>query len=52
LFAINYGRIEALTWVVCEDLLHILHKKICTHKTHLRMELLCSCILTSKGGSM
>jgi hypothetical protein len=31
----------------CEEFLHIFHMKICAHKTHLGVELLCSCILTS-----
>jgi hypothetical protein len=33
---------------ICEELLHTFHSKICTHKTQLGVELLCSCILTSK----
>ncbi len=28
------------------------HMKICTYKTHLGVELLCSCILTSSGDSI
>jgi len=37
------------TWLVfCEAFLHTFHNKICTHKTQLGVELLCSCILTSK----
>jgi hypothetical protein len=44
--------IEALTMctqgVGYEDLLYTFHNKICTHKTQLGVELLCSCILTSK----
>jgi hypothetical protein len=36
----------------CEELFHILYKKICTHKIQLGVELLCSCILTSKNDSM
>jgi hypothetical protein len=32
----------------CEAFLHTFNMKICTHKTHLEMELLCSCSLTSK----
>jgi hypothetical protein len=36
----------------CEEFLHTFHMKTCTHKTHLGMELLCSCSLTNKGGSM
>ncbi len=40
------------TFALCEELLHTLHKKICTHKIHLGVELLCNCILTNKGGSM
>ncbi len=35
----------------CEDyeaFLHTFNMKICTHKTRLEMELLCSCSLTSK----
>jgi hypothetical protein len=35
-------------YVFCEELLHTFHNKICTHKTQLGVELLCSCILTSK----
>jgi hypothetical protein len=31
----------------CEEFLHTFHMKICTHKTHLGVELLCSCILTN-----
>jgi hypothetical protein len=31
----------------CEEFLHTFHMKIRIHKTHLGMELLCSCILTS-----
>jgi hypothetical protein len=38
--------------MVCEEFLHTFHMKICTDKTHWGMELLCSCSLTSKGGSM
>jgi hypothetical protein len=34
--------------VHCEELLHTFHNKICTHKTQLGVQLLCSCILTSK----
>jgi hypothetical protein len=33
--------------VECEELLHTFHMKICIHKIHLRVELLCNCILTS-----
>jgi hypothetical protein len=32
----------------CEAFLHTVNMKICTHKTCLEMELLCSCSLTSK----
>jgi hypothetical protein len=32
---------------LCEKFLNTFHMKICIHKTHLRVELLCSCILTS-----
>jgi hypothetical protein len=32
----------------CEAFLHTFNMKICTHKTHLEVELLCSCSLTSK----
>ncbi len=31
----------------CEEFLHTFHMKICTHKTHLGVELLCNCIITS-----
>jgi len=31
-----------------EAFLHTFNMKICTHKTRLEMELLCSCSLTSK----
>jgi hypothetical protein len=33
---------------LCEEFLHTFNMKICTHKTHLEMKLLCSCSLTSK----
>ncbi len=32
----------------CETFLHTFNMKICIHKTHLKMELLCNCSLTSK----
>jgi hypothetical protein len=32
---------------LCEKFLHTFHMKICNHKTHLGVELLCSCILTN-----
>jgi len=32
----------------CEAFLHTFNMKICTHKTRLEVELLCSCSLTSK----
>ncbi len=32
----------------CEAFLHTFNMKICTHKTRLELELLCSCSLTSK----
>jgi hypothetical protein len=32
----------------CEAFLHTSNMKICTHKTRLEVELLCSCSLTSK----
>jgi len=32
----------------CDAFLHTFNMKTCTHKTHLEMELLCSCSLTSK----
>jgi hypothetical protein len=31
----------------CEEFLHTFHMKICIHKIHLGVELLCSCILTN-----
>jgi len=31
----------------CEEFLHTFNMKICTHKTRLEVELLCSCSLTS-----
>jgi len=41
----NFARL----WVAnCEAFLHIFNMKICTHKTRLEVELLCSCGLTSK----
>ncbi len=33
---------------LCEAFLHTFNMKICTHKTRLEVELLCSCSLTSK----
>jgi len=33
---------------LCEAFLHTFNMNICTHKTHLKVELLCSCSLTSK----
>ncbi len=41
-----------LVKVRCEEFLHTFHMKICTHKTHLGVELACNCSLTSKGGSI
>jgi hypothetical protein len=35
-------------YVYCEAFLHTFNMKICTHKTCLEVELLCSCNLTSK----
>jgi len=32
----------------CEEFLHTFNMKICTHKTHLEVKLLCSCSLTNK----
>jgi hypothetical protein len=32
----------------CEAFLHTFNMKICTHKTHLEVELLCNCNLTNK----
>jgi hypothetical protein len=40
--------IQTLDAKPCEAFLHTFHNKICTHKTQLGVELLCSCILTSK----
>jgi hypothetical protein len=33
--------------VYCEEFLHTFNIQICTHKTHLEVELLCSCSLKS-----
>jgi hypothetical protein len=39
---------KILGYVYCEAFLHTFNMKICTHKTSLEVELLCSCNLTSK----
>jgi hypothetical protein len=36
-------------WDKCEEFLHTFHTKICTHKTHLGVELLYNCSLTNKA---
>jgi hypothetical protein len=43
LLGINHGHNN-----LCEAFLHTFNMKICIHKTHLEVTLLCSCSLTSK----
>jgi hypothetical protein len=43
LLGINHGHNN-----LCEALLHTFNMKICIHKTHLEVDLLCNCSLTSK----
>ncbi len=45
--------VQSIDWKVifpnewCEKFFHTFHMKMCTHKTHSGVELLCKCILTS-----